>query len=162
MKKPVVSIVMGSKSDLYLAKNCASVLEEFGVGYELRVLSAHRSPKATASFAQKAGQRKIKVIIAFAGGAAHLAGVIASHTILPVIGVPVKTTVLKGIDSYLSTLQMPGGVAVATMSIGKAGAKNAAILAVQILGISDARLKKKIVQYKKKLAQGVLASGLTI
>lgn len=162
MKKPVVSIVMGSKSDLYLAKNCASVLEEFGVGYELRVLSAHRSPKATASFAQKAGQRKIKVIIAFAGGAAHLAGVIASHTILPVIGVPVKTTVLKGIDSYLSTLQMPGGVAVATMSIGKAGAKNAAILAVQILGISDARLKKKIVQYKKKLAQGVLASSLTI
>jgi len=162
MKKPVVSIVMGSKSDLDLAKNCASVLEEFGVGYELRVLSAHRSPKATASFAQKAGQRKIKVIIAIAGGAAHLAGVIAGHTVLPVIGVPVKTTVLKGIDSYLSTLQMPGGVAVATMSIGKAGAKNAAILAVQILGISDARLKKKIAQYKKRLAQGVLASSLTI
>ncbi len=162
MKKPVVSIVMGSKSDLYLAKNCVSVLEEFGVGYELRVLSAHRSPKATAFFAQKAGQRKIKVIIAIAGGAAHLAGVIASHTVLPVIGVPVKTTVLKGIDSYLSTLQMPGGVAVATMSIGKAGAKNAAILAVQILGISDARLKKKIAQYKKRLAQGVLASSLTI
>ena len=126
------------------------------------MLSAHRSPEATASFAQKASQRKIKVIIAIAGGAAHLAGVIASHTVLPVIGVPVKTTVLKGIDSYLSTLQMPGGVAVATMSIGKAGAKNAAILAVQILGISDARLKKKIAQYKKRLAQGVLASSLTI
>ena len=162
MKKPVVSIVMGSKSDLYLAKNCASVLEEFGVGYELKVLSAHRSPKETASFAQKAARRKIKVVIAVAGGAAHLAGVIAAHTILPVIGVPVKTTVLKGIDSYLSTLQMPGGVAVATMSIGGAGAKNAAILAVQILGISDARLKKKIAQYKKKLAQKVLASNLTI
>ncbi len=162
MKKPVISVVMGSKSDLDLVKNCAGLLKEFGVEYELRVLSAHRSPEATVSFVRKASQRKIKVIIAFAGGAAHLAGVIASHTVLPVIGVPVKTTVLKGIDSYLSTLQMPSGVPVATMPIGKAGAKNAAILAVQILGISDAGLRKKITQYKKKLARKVLTDGLSL
>ena len=154
-KQPVVAIVMGSRSDLPEMEGCVKVLRDFGVGYELEVLSAHRSPEAVASFAKSVVDRGLKVIIAGAGGAAHLAGAIASHTILPVIGVPIRTKVFKGIDSYLSTLQMPGGVPVATMAIGKAGAKNAAILALEILGTSDPKVKKKLKIYKKSLASSV-------
>lgn len=154
-KQPVVAIVMGSRSDLPEMEGCVKVLRDFGVGYELKVLSAHRSPEAVASFAKSVVDRGLKVIIAGAGGAAHLAGAIASHTILPVIGVPIRTKVFKGIDSYLSTLQMPGGVPVATMAIGKAGAKNAAILALEILGTSDPKVQKKLEIYKKSLASSV-------
>jgi len=154
-KQPVVAIVMGSRSDLPEMEGCVKVLRDFGVGYELEVLSAHRSPEAVASFAKSVVDRGLKVIIAGAGGAAHLAGAIASHTILPVIGVPIRTKVFKGIDSYLSTLQMPGGVPVATMAIGKAGAKNAAILALEILGTSDPKVQKKLEIYKKSLASSV-------
>lgn len=154
-KQPVVAIVMGSRSDLPEMEGCVKVLRDFGVGYELKVLSAHRSPEAVASFAKSVVDRGLKVIIAGAGGAAHLAGAIASHTILPVIGVPIRTKVFKGIDSYLSTLQMPSGVPVATMAIGKAGAKNAAILALEILGTSDPKVQKKLEIYKKSLASSV-------
>jgi len=154
-KQPVVAIVMGSRSDLPEMEGCVKALRDFGVGYELKVLSAHRSPEAVASFAKSVVDRGLKVIIAGAGGAAHLAGAIASHTILPVIGVPIRTKVFKGIDSYLSTLQMPGGVPVATMAIGKAGAKNAAILALEILGTSDPKVQKKLEIYKKSLASSV-------
>ncbi len=154
-KQPVVAIVMGSRSDLPEMEGCVKVLRDFGVGYELKVLSAHRSPEAVASFAKSVVDRGLKVIIAGAGGAAHLAGAIASHTILPVIGVPIRTRAFKGIDSYLSTLQMPSGVPVATMAIGKAGAKNAAILALEILGTSDPKIQKKLEIHKKSLASSV-------
>ena len=131
------------------------MLKDFGVKTEVRVLSAHRTPLATINYAVAAKQRGLKVIIAGAGGAAHLAGVIAAHTTLPVIGVPMTTTHLKGIDSLFSTVQMPSGVPVATMAIGKSGAKNAAILAVQILALDDEKLQKRLVQFKKKLAASI-------
>lgn len=153
--KPAVAVVMGSRSDLREMEGCIKVLKDFGVGYELKVLSAHRSPEAVASFAKSAVDRGLKVIIAAAGGAAHLAGAIASHTTLPVIGVPIRTKVLKGVDSYLSTLQMPAGVPVATMAIGKAGAKNAAILALEILATANPGIRKKLESHKKNLALSV-------
>ncbi|MEA3560410.1 MAG: 5-(carboxyamino)imidazole ribonucleotide mutase [Candidatus Omnitrophota bacterium] len=152
MKKPVVSVVMGSKSDSEVVEECLGILKDFAISYEVMVRSAHRMPEKTRAFARSAARRGIKVIIACAGGAAHLAGVLASQTILPVIGIPAKTSALKGIDSYLSTLQMPAGVPVATVSIGKSGAKNAALLAAQILAINDSNLKKKLTLYKRKLA----------
>ncbi len=158
-KKSMVAVVMGSRSDLKEMKGCTEVLKDFGVGYELKVLSAHRSPGEVASFAKGALNRGLKVIIAAAGGAAHLAGAIASHTTLPVIGVPIKTSILKGVDSYLSILQMPSGVPVATVSIGKAGAKNAAILALQILGTHDQKIQRKLESYKKRLALSVARKG---
>ena len=126
MSKPVVSIVMGSDSDLDIMREAAKALEEFGIGYEIDVTSAHRSPDRTADYARKAAGRGIRVIIAGAGGAAHLAGVIAAHTTVPVIGVPIPSTSLNGMDSLLATVQMPGGIPVATMAIDKAGAVNAA------------------------------------
>lgn len=152
MAKPVVSIVMGSDSDLETMNEAASVLKKFGVQHEMRVLSAHRSPKDVVNFSLGASSRGIKVIIAGAGGAAHLAGVIAAHTNLPVIGIPIETKSLRGMDSLLSTVQMPGGIPVATMSIGKSGAKNAGILAVQILALSGSKLKAKLKQQKEALA----------
>src|SRR3954447_13135595 len=153
--KPRVSIVMGSDSDLDIMRECAKALEEFGIEYEIDVTSAHRSPDRTAEFARKAAARGVRVIIAGAGGAAHLAGVIAAHTTLPVIGVPIPSTSLQGMDSLLATVQMPAGIPVATVAIGKAGATNAAILAVQILALSDAELAKKMTAHKEKLAKGV-------
>jgi phosphoribosylaminoimidazole carboxylase PurE protein len=147
---------MGSQSDLETMNESAAVLKEFGVDYEVKVLSAHRTPKEVAEFAKDARKNGIKVIIAGAGGAAHLAGVIAAHTTLPVIGIPMDTRVLGGIDSFLSTLQMPGGVPVACMSIGKAGAKNAGIFAAQILATEDNGLEKKLQAYKRKIADAVL------
>lgn len=151
MTKPKIAVVLGSDSDLPTMEGGLKLLKDFGAPFELRILSAHRSPDDTARFAKAAEGRGIKVIIAGAGGAAHLAGVIASNTTLPVIGVPIRTQDLKGIDSLLSIAQMPGGVPVGTMAIGEAGAKNAAIFATEILALEDARLKKKVAALKKKM-----------
>lgn len=155
MSKPQVSIVMGSDSDLDIMREAAKVLEEFGIVYEIDVTSAHRSPERTAEYARKAAGRGIRVIIAGAGGAAHLAGVIAAHTTLPVIGVPIPSTSLNGLDSLLATVQMPAGIPVATVAIGKPGATNAGILAAQILGLSSAAVEKKLLAHKEQLANGV-------
>jgi phosphoribosylaminoimidazole carboxylase PurE protein len=155
MSKPVVSIVMGSDSDLDIMREAAKALEEFGITYEIDVTSAHRSPDRTADYARKAADRGIRVIIAGAGGAAHLAGVIAAHTTLPVIGVPIPSTSLNGMDSLLATVQMPAGIPVATVAIGKPGATNAGILAAQILGLSNAGIAKKLDAHREKLANGV-------
>jgi 5-(carboxyamino)imidazole ribonucleotide mutase len=154
MSKPVVSIVMGSDSDLEIMREAGKALDGFAIPYEIDVTSAHRSPERTAGYARGAAGRGIKVIIAGAGGAAHLAGVIAAETTLPVIGVPIPS-VLNGLDSLLSTVQMPGGIPVATVAIGKAGATNAGILAAQILALSDAEIAKKMKEHKDKLAKGV-------
>src|SRR5690349_1201034 len=146
---------MGSDSDLEIMREAAKALEEFGIGYEIDVTSAHRSPERTADFARQAAERGIRVIIAGAGGAAHLAGVIAAHTTLPVIGVPIPSTPLQGMDSLLATVQMPAGIPVATVAIGKPGATNAGILAAQILGVADSGVAKKLAVYKEKLAKGI-------
>ncbi len=146
---------MGSDSDLEIMREAAKALDDFGIPYEMDVTSAHRSPDRTAAYAREATQRGIHVIIAGAGGAAHLAGVIAAHTTLPVIGVPIPSTSLNGLDSLLATVQMPAGIPVATVAIGKPGATNAGILAAQILGLSDQKLAKKLDDYKKRLASGV-------
>lgn len=151
MKNPDVTVVMGSTSDLSTMNLAADLLKGFGVPFEVKILSAHRSPDDTVKYAKDAARRGIKVIIAGAGGAAHLAGVIASNTTLPVIGVPMRTSDLKGIDSLLSIVQMPGGVPVGTMAIGEAGAKNAAIFALEILAIRSPGLRRKLLGFKKKL-----------
>jgi phosphoribosylaminoimidazole carboxylase PurE protein len=153
-EKPLVAIVMGSDSDLPVMEEAAKVLSHFEVPFEMTISSAHRSPDRAAEYARRAEERGIEVLIAGAGGAAHLAGVMASHTILPVIGVPMESGLL-GLDSLLSTVQMPGGVPVATMAIGKAGARNAAILAVQILAGKRGELKKSLLAYKSSLAEKV-------
>jgi len=153
-RKPLVAIVMGSDSDLPVMQETARTLAEFRVPFEITVSSAHRSPERTAEYARKAEERGIEVIIAGAGGAAHLAGVIAGHTILPVIGIPMESG-LMGLDSLLSTVQMPGGVPVATVAIGKAGARNAGILAVQILSGKHPELKKSLHRHKTSLAAKV-------
>ena len=155
MSNPLVSIVMGSDSDLEIMRESGKALDEFGIVYEIDVTSAHRSPDRTADYARTAAQRGIRVIIAGAGGAAHLAGVIAAHTTLPVIGVPIPSTSLQGMDSLLAIVQMPAGIPVATVAIGKPGATNAGILAAQILGVADAGFAKKLGGYKEKLARGV-------
>ena len=160
--KPIVSVIMGSDSDLDTMKETMHFLKEFGIPYEVKILSAHRSPGMASTFAKTAEKRGIKIVIAAAGGAAHLAGVIASHTILPVIGVPMDTKALKGIDSLLSTVQMPSGIPVATVAIGKAGAKNAAILAAQILGLNDPLLKKGLKTLKKELIKVVKNKNKTL
>lgn len=154
-KKHKVAIIMGSDSDLPTMGEAEKVLKDYGVECEVKILSAHRSPDDTAEFSKKARSNGFSVIIAGAGGAAHLAGVIASHTTLPVIGVPMESGELKGIDSLLSTVQMPSGVPVATVAIGKAGAKNAAILALQILGVSDKAIEKKLDGLKRSLVENV-------
>jgi phosphoribosylaminoimidazole carboxylase PurE protein len=155
MSKPLVSIVMGSDSDLEIMREAGKALDDFGIAYEMDVTSAHRSPDRSADFAKKAADRGIQVIIAGAGGAAHLAGVIAAHTILPVIGVPIPSTSLNGMDSLLSTVQMPAGIPVATVAIGKPGATNAGILAAQMIGLADSGIAKKLHAHKEKLARGV-------
>src|SRR2546427_4033889 len=153
--KPLVSIVMGSDSDLEIMNECAKALEGFSVAYEIDVTSAHRAPKKTSKFASEAAARGIKVIIAAAGGAAHLAGVVAAETTLPVVGVPIPSTSLQGMDSLLSTVQMPAGIPVATLAVGRAGATNAGILAAQILALGDPEIAEKVRQHKEKLARGV-------
>ncbi len=154
-KKIAVSILMGSDSDLPVVKGTVEMLGKLGVSVEVKIMSAHRTPAEVIKYTSSAQGRGIKVIIAAAGGAAHLAGVIAAHTVLPVIGIPMETSSLKGLDSLLSTVQMPGGVPVATVAIGKAGAKNAAILAAQILAVSDKKLTKKLSAMKKNMARSV-------
>jgi len=155
-KKPTVAIVMGSKSDWPVLEHTVNTLKEFGVESTVRIMSAHRTPHEAADFAENAAKNGYKVIVGAAGGAAHLSGVLAGHTILPVIGVPVKGWALDGMDSLLSTVQMPKGVPVATVAIGKAGAINAAVLAVQIMALSDPALKRKLAGFKKNMAKQVL------
>ena len=152
MAKPIVGIVMGSASDRPIMEETSDILEHFGIPYEMTVASAHRSPVRTRDYAGTAQERGLKVIIAGAGAAAHLAGVIAAETVLPIIGVPIDSTSLKGLDALLATTQMPAGVPVATMAVGKAGAKNAGILAVQILSLSQPELQEKLREYKKEMA----------
>src|SRR5499433_3337651 len=154
-ESPLVSIVMGSDSDLEIMNEAAKALDDFGIAYEIDVTSAHRSPARTAEFARTAASRGVKVIIAGAGGAAHLAGVIAAETTLPVIGVPIPSTPLNGMDSLLATVQMPAGIPVATVAIGKPGATNAGILAAQIIALGDSAVAKRLEAHKQKLATGV-------
>jgi 5-(carboxyamino)imidazole ribonucleotide mutase len=149
---PLVAVVMGSKSDEALMQPAADMLQELGIPFEVRVMSAHRTPEKTREYAMKAQERGIEVIIAGAGAAAHLPGVLASWTMLPVIGVPLPTSDLKGMDSLLAMVQMPGGVPVAVVAIGSAGAKNAALLAAQMLGIKHAETREAYAAYRKKLA----------
>ena len=155
---PQVLIVMGSDSDLAVMQEAADMLDRFGVPCEMRISSAHRSPNRTAKLAAEAAGRGVKIIIAGAGMAAHLAGVVASATTLPVIGVPMPGGALNGADALYATVQMPGGIPVATMAIGKSGAKNAAIFAVQVLALSDARLAEALLEYRRELEQEVALS----
>lgn len=151
MTEPLVGIAMGSSTDLDTLRPAAEILERFGVPHEMRVLSAHRTPDAMAAYGREAHTRGLKVIIAAAGGAAHLPGMLAAHTPLPVIGVPVSTTSLNGLDALLSIVQMPRGVPVATVAIG--GGVNAGLLAVEILATSDPELRERVLAYKEELAQ---------
>ena len=155
MSHPLVLIVMGSDSDLPVMEEGAKVLTEFGIPFEMRISSAHRSPQRTVVLATEAAGRGVRVIIAGAGMAAHLAGVIAAETCLPVIGVPMGGSALNGLDALCSTVQMPGGIPVATMAIGRAGAKNAGIFAVQILALGDPLLGEKLRAYREKMARDV-------
>ena len=147
-KKPEVAVVMGSDSDWSLLEETVNTLTRFGVGCEVRVMSAHRTPDLAANFARNAGKNGIKVIIAAAGGAAHLAGVVCAHTILPVIGIPVTSSFMNGLDSLLSTVQMPAGVPVGTLAIGEPGAINAGLLAAKILGLSDPALAARVKDFR--------------
>jgi 5-(carboxyamino)imidazole ribonucleotide mutase len=162
MSKILVGIVMGSDSDLKVMKEAGYILDEFSIGYEMNIISAHRTPDIAHEYAVNAEGLGLEVIIAGAGGAAHLAGVIASLTPLPVIGVPMHTYSLGGIDSLLSIAQMPTGVPVATMAIGKAGSKNAAILATQILGVKFSDIRNRVSTYKKEIAKQVIEKNKRI
>ncbi len=150
--KPVVGVILGSKSDLPLMESCVKVLDELGIENEVKVCSAHRNPRGVMEWATSARERGLKVVIAAAGGAAHLPGVVAAWTDLPVIGVPVPTQHLGGVDSLYSIVQMPAGIPVATMAIGEAGAKNAAWLAARILGITDGEVQKRHLEKRTALA----------
>ena len=162
-KTSPVAVVMGSDSDMEVMQNCIEQLGYFGIEPSVRIISAHRTPQIAAEFAQTAAKNGIKVIIAAAGMAAHLAGALAAKTTLPVIGVPlISSSGLEGIDALLSTLQMPPGVPVATVSIGKAGAKNAAILAVQILALADSNLREKLTEFKKVQEKKVIEKDSAI
>jgi len=153
--KPVVGIIMGSDSDLQVMREAAIILKQFEIPYEIGVYSAHRSPHRTAEYVKSARQRGLKLIIAGAGSSAHLAGVTAADTPLPVIGVPIDSSPLSGLDSLLSTVQMPPGVPVATMGVGKSGATNAGLFAVQILALQNEKLMNRLVEYKEQLEKSV-------
>ena len=155
-KQPLVGIIMGSKSDLPTMENAREILEQFGVAHECRVVSAHRTPEWLVEYAKTAEDRGLKVIIAGAGGAAHLPGMVASLTALPVLGVPVKSRALSGLDSLLSIVQMPGGVPVGTLAIGDSGAKNAALLAIRMLGNECADLRAKLHEFAQQQTTNVL------
>jgi 5-(carboxyamino)imidazole ribonucleotide mutase len=157
---PLVGVVMGSKSDWETLRLAADVLGEFGVPHECRVVSAHRTPDWMRDYAQSAESRGLRLIIAGAGGAAHLPGMIASHTLLPVLGVPVKSQALNGLDSLLSIVQMPGGVPVGTLAIGEAGARNAGLLAVRILATERSDLREKLRDFHRQQAERVLGETL--
>ena len=154
-EKPEVAVLLGSDSDWETVTQTAETLKKFGVAFEVRVCSAHRTPDAAAEFAKSAAARGLKVIIAAAGSAAHLAGVLAAHSTLPVIGVPLKGDALDGLDALLATVQMPAGIPVATVALGKAGAINAALLAIQILALHDSGLQAKFAAHKATLAKKV-------
>lgn len=157
-KSSLVAILMGSASDWDTMRHCVETLDQLGVPNEAHVLSAHRTPDATADFARKAADRGLRVIIAGAGGAAHLAGVIAAYTWLPVLGIPIQSKALHGLDSLLSIAQMPGGIPVGALAIGEAGAKNAALLAVAILALSDETIRKNLEAFRRKQTESVLAA----
>ncbi|MFP6762409.1 MAG: 5-(carboxyamino)imidazole ribonucleotide mutase [Planctomycetaceae bacterium] len=157
--QPLVGVIMGSRSDWETMKNAVDVLQDFQVPYEARVVSAHRTPDLMAEYARTASECGLKVIIAGAGGAAHLPGMVASQTVLPVIGVPVQSRALQGLDSLLSIVQMPGGIPVATTAIGNAGAKNAALLAVRILAVQDQRLHQALVDFHTTQTETVIADS---
>lgn len=152
-EKPLVGVIMGSVSDSNVMEGCVGFLREFGIPHEVRVLSAHRTPEQTRDYALNAADRGIEVIVAGAGWAAHLAGVIAAHTIIPVIGVPIDSSPLQGIDSLLSTVQMPPGIPVATVALGKGGAKNAAVLAAEILALKYPAIAEKLKDFRENLTQ---------
>lgn len=154
--KPLVAVVMGSASDAEVMKGCTEILKELGIPYEARVMSAHRTPKQAEEYATGARERGLQVIIAGAGWAAHLAGAIAAHTVLPVIGVPIDSSPLKGLDALLSTVQMPPGIPVATVALGKGGAKNAGVLAAEILALKDPDIAERLKAYRRKLTEEVL------
>jgi 5-(carboxyamino)imidazole ribonucleotide mutase len=158
---PLVAVLVGSRSDWETMRHCGETLAKFGVAHESRVLSAHRTPGPLADFVREADGRGIEVLIAAAGGAAHLAGSIAAHTTLPVLGVPIDSSALKGLDALLATVQMPAGIPVGTLAIGKAGAVNAALLAVSILAGSRPELKEKLRAFRQEQASKVLAEKLT-
>jgi 5-(carboxyamino)imidazole ribonucleotide mutase len=157
-KTSLVAVIMGSASDWETMRHCVELLDNLGVPNESHVLSAHRTPDATADFARKAAGRGLRVMIAGAGGAAHLAGVISAYTWLPVLGIPIQSKALHGLDSLLSIAQMPGGIPVGTLAIGEAGAKNAALLAAAILALSDATIRKNLEAFRKKQTESVLAA----
>ena len=160
--KPIVAILRGSDSDAEQLKPCGEVLKEFGVPFTAKVLSAHRTPKETVEFTESAKKEGIRVLICAAGGAAHLAGVVAAHTELPVIGIPIETPALKGMDSLLSTVQMPAGTPVATVAIGAGGVRNAAFLAVRILALQDSELAKALAGYKEKNREKILKKQVNL
>ncbi len=163
MDNPVqVGIIMGSDSDWPKIKKVAVALDQFGIGYEVQVMSAHRTPGIVTEYATTAVDRGLKVIIAAAGGAAHLAGVVAAHTVLPVIGLPVPTPDLGGMDSLLSTVQMPGDVPVASVAVGMGGPRNAGLFAVQILGTADPELRKKFAEFKASLVDQIAAKNANL
>jgi 5-(carboxyamino)imidazole ribonucleotide mutase len=158
--KPLVAVIMGSKSDWDVMKHASETLAKFGVTHESRVMSAHRSPALTSEYATNAEKNGIEVVIAAAGGAAHLAGVFAAHTIVPVLGVPMESQSLKGLDSLLSTVQMPGGIPVGTLAIGKPGAINAALLAIAILANSRPELREKLRAFRAEQAEKIARETL--
>jgi 5-(carboxyamino)imidazole ribonucleotide mutase len=157
---PLVAVIMGSSSDWETMSVCVKTLDDLGIPNQAHVLSAHRTPDATAKFAREAADRGIRVMIAAAGGAAHLAGVISAYTWLPVLGVPIQSAALHGLDSLLSMAQMPGGIPVGTLAIGSAGAKNAALLAAAILAISDKKIRQSLQAFRKRQTEAVLAAKL--
>ncbi len=154
-----VGVIMGSQSDWETMKHACDILDELGVDYEKKVVSAHRTPELMFEYAESAQEKGLKVIIAGAGGAAHLPGMVAAKTVLPVIGVPVKSSSLNGLDSLLSIVQMPGGVPVATVAIGRAGATNAGLLAAQILAVEDGQLRNRLIERRESTRQKVLESS---
>ena len=160
MANPKVAILMGSVSDAEVMKSAASVLDEFGISYEMKVLSAHRTPVETQAYVEAAEEKGIEVIIAGAGFAAHLAGAVAANSVLPVLGVPIDSSALNGVDALYSTVQMPGGIPVATMTIGRSGAKNAGLFAVQILSRQDPELVAKLKQYRSEMREKILKTEL--
>jgi phosphoribosylaminoimidazole carboxylase PurE protein len=160
MTPPKIGILMGSKSDAEVMKGAAEILEEFEIPYDMKVRSAHRTPQETAEYVQSAESRGIQVLIAGAGFAAHLAGALAAHSTLPIIAVPLDSSPLQGLDSLLASVQMPAGVPVACMTIGKAGATNAALFAIQILSLNDTQLADKFKEYRRKMREKTLAVEL--
>jgi len=161
-RRPLVGIVIGSDSDFPVMSETGKTLKKFGIAYEMEVLSAHRTPARAHEYATTAGERGLKVVIAAAGAAAHLAGVMAASTLLPVIGVPLGTSPLSGLDALLATVQMPGGIPVATMAIDKAGAVNAAIFAAEIIALSDKEIARKLVAHKEEMVRSVAEKNMRL